>query len=744
MTSLLTPGLYRRPLDPVRTPGRPSRGDIPVLLGYAVRGPVGAPVRICSLGQFESVFGHASARGYLWHSLKGFFETGGRTAYVVRVATAQARAACADPSPGTEGPLAWRAEASFPWTMIDPRRLRGPDLADDAQWVQAFERQLLEHGRRSPDPGTWGNGLSVDVRRTARVRTVTVPDPGIDGTSSRLASLAGLEAASVLELVQGPCRATLVPRSVDTERQLVHWDDHLGALGFRPEQDIRITSAEFDVVVRLGDKVEQSFEALSPHPAHSASIAGVTEARCRALTLRPVVRRLLGEHWVDEAPEPGAEVLARADWADPASWPPEGTHRLGGGTDDLENMCAAAWERALSGTAQLADAAMIAAPDLVLAGAAAAEGAEDTDAVTDCSDLSPRPLAQLEGTVKDTEASEHDGGLAGVTVDVAGPGGTTTTDTQGKFTLSAIEEGLVTLRLRKPGYEPLDFLAQSSPFHSAPQVQINLTRIVTPRPLDSQEVLRVQRAMSDPSHVGPHKIAFLDPPAADSRLDEIATWRARLEDNARIGYFAPWLTLPILDASGHPLACPPSGHVCGAFAAAENATGIHRTGANLPLRYVDGTTLGIDDAEQATLNPVGINAIRVFPGRGVRVHGSRSLSTDPQWRFLTARRIVDAVEKALERALQWAVFEPNNLITRQSVATTAATVLGRLHREGVLAGTVPEAAFSVRCDLENNPPDSRDAGLLVVDIAVAPTTPYEFVLFRIGRTLDALHVTENP
>jgi phage tail sheath protein FI len=210
-----------------------------------------------------------------------------------------------------------------------------------------------------------------------------------------------------------------------------------------------------------------------------------------------------------------------------------------------------------------------------------------------------------------------------------------------------------------------------------------------------------------------------------------------------MGIFAPWLTLPALDASGDRLTCPPSGHVCGAFAAAELTVGIHRTGANLHLRYVDGTTLTIGDEEQAGLNPVGINAIRAFPGRGIRAFGSRTLSSDPAWRFLTARRVVDAVERSLARALQWMVFEPNNLITRQSVTATASTLLGMLHREGILAGTTPEEAYAVRCDEENNPESTRDAGGLVVDVAVAPSSPYEFVVFRLGRTYDALDVTER-
>jgi hypothetical protein len=250
--------------------------------------------------------------------------------------------------------------------------------------------------------------------------------------------------------------------------------------------------------------------------------------------------------------------------------------------------------------------------------------------------------------------------------------------------------------------------------------------------------------MANPAIVGPYKVAILDPVSPDERHDDLRTWRARLDDSARMGFFGPWLRIPAPDFDGDGyLSCPPSGHVCGAFAAAEAADGIHRSGANLQLRYVEGVTLPISDAEQAMMNPVGLNAIRTFPGRGTRVFGTRTLSSDPEWRMLTARRIVDALEKTLERGLHWMVFEPNNLMTRHAVSTTAEAFLNRLWRDGVLAGDKPEAGYSVKCDLENNPDETREVGQLIVDISVAPTTPFEFVLFRLGHVYDSIKVTET-
>jgi uncharacterized protein len=753
MTTLLTPGLYRQPVEPVRTAGRLARADIPVVMGYARRGPLSVPVRVHSLAQFEEIFGAPPAHGFLWPGLKGFFETGGQTAYVLRIAHPSARRAAVDQRP--EGAFTWRAEASFPWPMIDPKKLNRAERAEAATWIGVFERQVREHGPRSPDPGSWANTISLSIRRTARVRTETLRELVADGFASRLASLAGIEAASVLELSQTGAdevtrSLTKMPARIDRQRQLVYWDAPLsampdrsgGTIAFDPLRPIRVTSVEFDVEVYAEGKLEQAFSLLSPNPAHSFAISQVMRPGSRSLDLVPVVRRKIDGVWEEEEPEHAADALAAIDWSDPEHWPDEGSFALSGGTDGLEEVKGQTWLDALPQIARLPDAALIAAPDLVLPAADLPVAAETPGTITDCSDLAPPPLGHLSGKVTFVDDDGQEADLPGVSVDIAGPGGQAVTDSAGLFAVSGIAVDLLTVRLSKTGFEPLEHLAQSSPFASTEAVRFIMTRITAPRALLEDEVLGVQQAMANPEIVGPYKVAIVDPPRADAKLDELKTWRARLGDSNRLGYFAPWLQVPLEGAPGGLLACPPSGHVCGAFAAAEAAHGLHRTGANRLLRFVEGTTLAITDADQAGLNPVGVNAIRAFPGRGIRVFGTRSLSSDPEWQFLTARRIVDAIEKMLERALAWMVFEPNNLMTRHAVATTATTLLNRLWRDGILAGAAPEAAYAAKCDLENNPDEGREAGRLVVDVAVAPTNPYEFVLFRLGHAFDAVQVTE--
>lgn len=722
MSTLLTPGLYRQPALPVRATGPLARGDVALFLGYAVRGPVGVPVRIESPALFETLFGPRPAHGFLWPAVKGFFETGGGAAYVLRLTDASATAASA-----TVG--LWSAQASFPWPMIDPRRLRGANQAAAASWVQILEAQIRERGVRSPDPGTWANGLVVEVGRDARALTETIPGAATDPLSLGLSSLSGIEAASVLELSQiaadgTPLTVHLQPTEVDTARRLIRLPQRPATLGLDANRVIRIASVEFRVDVRLDGRLEQSFDGLAPDPRHSAALAATLQRECRSLHLAPPNVR---------------------DWSDPAAWPPEGIYALGGGSDGLTGINAATWLAALPAVARLSEPALIAAPDLVLPDFLPEPDEGSIPEARDCTDLSVPPEGRLAGRVTTGDFPDAPGSgtpVASASVDVTGPGGQTTTDADGQFAVAQIALGLVTVRIVKPGFEPLEVLVQSTAF-DLPPIPFELQPRTQPRALTEIEVVEVAQALAGPPLVGPYKIAIVDPPRADTRLDELRSWRSRLGDDMRLGLFGPWLRIAgAPGAEAELVSVPPCGHICGAFAAAEREGGIHRTGANRQLRFVEGLTLAIDEAEQGILNPVGINAIRAFPGRGIRANGSRTLSSDPEWRFLTTRRIIDAIEKTLEASLAWVTFEPNNLLTRHTVTVTVATFLNLLWRNGVLAGDKPEAAYTVKCDTDNNTEADQADGRLTVDIGVAPTEPYEFVLFRLGRVQDALKVTE--
>jgi phage tail sheath protein FI len=160
------------------------------------------------------------------------------------------------------------------------------------------------------------------------------------------------------------------------------------------------------------------------------------------------------------------------------------------------------------------------------------------------------------------------------------------------------------------------------------------------------------------------------------------------------------------------------------------------------LNWAQDVTLAIDDARQGVLNPAGINCIRSFPGRGLLLYGARTVSSEPAWRYVNVRRMMMMIEESIEDAVQWAVFEPNDFVLQQTIARTIRGFLEPLWERGALKGASADDAFFITCDATNNPPEAIDAGRLMVEVGVAPVRPAEFVMFRVGRTDQALEVSE--
>jgi hypothetical protein len=247
------------------------------------------------------------------------------------------------------------------------------------------------------------------------------------------------------------------------------------------------------------------------------------------------------------------------------------------------------------------------------------------------------------------------------------------------------------------------------------------------------------------------RVALLDAPFdACNRLtfaaSELREWRMRF-DTTFAALYAPWLlVVDPLRGRGRPgaaltRAIPPSGHVAGQCAALDLRSGVHVAPANTPLLGVQAVSLALDDGRHGLLNSMGVNVLRAQSGRGMRVLGARTLSSDRDWRFLNVRRLMAMIEEALDVSLQWAVFEPNEWRTRVKITLVIQSFLLELWRRGAMVGAAPDQAFFVRCDDSNNPPDLRSQGRLQIEVGVAPTVPFEFIVLRIGRDANGFVMT---
>ncbi|MGG6268104.1 phage tail sheath family protein [Leptolyngbya sp. AN03gr2] len=235
----------------------------------------------------------------------------------------------------------------------------------------------------------------------------------------------------------------------------------------------------------------------------------------------------------------------------------------------------------------------------------------------------------------------------------------------------------------------------------------------------------------------PNRMVILDPPPDRIKPQEVSRWLT--EDFNRRSPFAalyyPWITVPNPRNGGKPIAVPPSGHMAGIWSRTDETRGVYKAPANETPRGVIGLAYDCNFREQELLNPLGINCLRPFPNRGIRVWGARTLAepSDTQWRYINVRRLVSYIEKSIELGTQWTVFEPNDRDLWERVKRTVNNFLTRLWREGALYGASPSEAFFVKCDEELNTPDTMMLGRLYVEIGVCPVRPAEFVIFRVSQ-----------
>ncbi len=252
--------------------------------------------------------------------------------------------------------------------------------------------------------------------------------------------------------------------------------------------------------------------------------------------------------------------------------------------------------------------------------------------------------------------------------------------------------------------------------------------------IDMKGVQAVQQAVIDYCELVRYCFAILDAPPG-LMPQEIKEWRNTVNyDTTRAALYYPWIEIADQTGSnGRTRMVPPSGHIAGVYARTDSVRGVHKAPANELMRSTLGLEVQVTKGEHDLLNPIGVNVIRSFPGRGIRIWGARTLSSDPAWRYINVRRLFNMIEQSIENGTQWVVFEPNDHFLWSRVTRDVRSFLKTVWRTGALFGQAPDQAFYVKCDSETNPPETRDLGQLFVEIGIAPVKPAEFVIFRISQ-----------
>jgi phage tail sheath protein FI len=227
-----------------------------------------------------------------------------------------------------------------------------------------------------------------------------------------------------------------------------------------------------------------------------------------------------------------------------------------------------------------------------------------------------------------------------------------------------------------------------------------------------------------------YRIAVID--SGDNQsIGQVRAMRGQLDSTYGALYY-PWVR--VLDPlSQQEIYAPPSGFVAGIYARNDVNRAVYKAPANEVVNLALGFERFLNKSQQEVLNPEGINCFRFFEGRGMRLWGARTISSDPEWKYVNLRRYFAYLERSIDKGTQWAVFEPNGEQLWANVRRTVEDFLLNEWQNGALLGDKPEKAYFVKCDRSTMSQNDLDNGRLICLVGVAPLRPAEFVIFRIGQ-----------
>jgi len=172
-------------------------------------------------------------------------------------------------------------------------------------------------------------------------------------------------------------------------------------------------------------------------------------------------------------------------------------------------------------------------------------------------------------------------------------------------------------------------------------------------------------------------------------ISEVREFRSQFDDS-RLALYYPWVVASDPTGARETITVPPSGFIAGIYANTDVQRGVHKAPANEPVVGALRFAQDINRFQQELLNPDGINCLRSFPGRGHRVWGARTLSSDPNWNYVNVRRYFLYLERSIEKSTQWIVFEPNNERLWEGVRSTIEDFLYTEWFNGRLLGASDE------------------------------------------------------
>lgn len=250
--------------------------------------------------------------------------------------------------------------------------------------------------------------------------------------------------------------------------------------------------------------------------------------------------------------------------------------------------------------------------------------------------------------------------------------------------------------------------------------------------LIQQTIISIQQKVIEHCSQEGDRMAILDSP--DKEDENVFKWAAILkevatvEDSKNAALYHPWIEVGDYENKRF---VPPCGHITGIISRSDRMRGVFKAPANESVLGAFNLRISIDDTAQKALNEAGVNCLRAYPGRGIKVWGARTLSGQSDWRYVNVRRMFLSINRWIDANMQWALFEPNTPQLWMRIQRELDVYLTQLWQEGGLKGAMPSQAFSIRCDASTNPEAKLQPEKVVTEIGLALAAPAEFIVVHI-------------
>lgn len=758
MPEYLAPGVF---VEEVSYRAKSIEGVSTTTTGFvgATRyGPIDLePEIVTSLVEFERVyggpaklsFGGAEADNYMWNAVRAFFEEGGKRCYVARTVDFGYGAADDDAARQAKRDATFaRVTSPYPPANVTIRA-RFPGRAG----AGAVRLRLFLSQNRFAKSGAKGS-LAASADRDVVVVT-GLADPAQDGlyrlardekkdfwtfdngksgaqhVSFELQDIAGQAGLSIRTMTatvladpddDGLPFFAATNLALDPKHTVAGQPDSLFAY-FAEEQPTMTRARSIPIVIAQMTPDEANAASAAATADFNAKKTQATTATSQATQAKNAADTAKTAFETAEAAAETAEAAAAADPADAAKQTDAADKRADADAKkadyDAKQALADAAATARDAAIAVRDAAKVVADNATAAATAAAQGPLDGLAFASLflvNTLVPQRFTAktLAGKNEDDSPRDPDAPVLDATFFVTGGSDGAL---PGPLAFEGEEDPATNRSSGLKAFEGIeDISIVAAPGHTA-RTNIGEASAIAGLLISHAERMRYRIAVLD--SVPGHSIA------------EVRDYRGKL-DSRHAAFYYPWVKIidPVTSLENH---YPPSGFVAGIYARNDVERAVYKAPANEVVRLAIGFEKLLNKGQQEVLNPEGINCFRYFEGRGMRLWGARTISSDPEWKYVNLRRYFAYLERSIDKGTQWAVFEPNGERLWANVRRTIEDFLLNEWQNGALLGDRPEKAYFVKCDRSTMTQNDLDNGRLVCQVGVAALRPAEFVIFRIGQ-----------